>query len=121
MTVAQQPPSVKPPAPALTGCDAVRQEVSKYSGWDVDIITAIARAESSCRVDATGDTSLVYTQNNRQYGYSVSVLQVRIMAGREHCDKHDLATNVRCAYAIWQGQGYAAWTMYNNNKYLAFL
>jgi hypothetical protein len=84
-------------------------------------MTAVAEAESGCRVDATGDTSLTYQANGRTYGYSLSVLQVRIMEGREHCDVHDLAINVKCAHAIWKGQGYNAWTMYTNGKYKEYL
>lgn len=51
----------------------------------------------------------------------MSVMQVRIMEGREHCDKHDLQVNIKCAYAVWQGQGYKAWTMYTNGEYKKYL
>lgn len=105
----------------LTGCDAVRAEVAKYNGWDVATITAIAQAESSCRVDALGDTALKYSQNGREYGYSVGVLQVRILPGREHCEGFNLETNVACAHKIWQSQGYKAWTCFTNGKYLRFM
>lgn len=114
-------PPISPPATPLTGCDAVRAEVAKYSGWDVNIMTAIAKAESNCRIDATGDTTLTYQANGRTYGYSVSVLQVRIMQGREHCDAHDLTINVRCAYEIYKRQGLRAWSVYNNGKYMRYL
>lgn len=105
----------------LTGCDAVRTEVSKYPGWDVNTMVAISQAESSCRYDALGDTTLKYSHNGREYGYSVSAFQVRILPGREHCDTYDLRVNVECAYRIWQGQGLSAWSMYSNGKYLKFL
>ena len=85
------------------------------------MMTAIAEAESHCRVTATGDTSLTYKQNGRVYGYSVSAFQVRILPGREHCDRHDLATNVACAHAIWRSQGYKAWSVYTNGKYKEYL
>lgn len=107
--------------PLATGCDAVRHEASKYQDWDVSLITAIAQAESNCRAEAKGDTTLTYTVNGRVYGYSLSALQVRILPGREHCDSHDLATNVKCAHAIWQGQGYHAWSVYTNGKYAKYL
>lgn len=106
---------------ALTGCDLVRSEASKYSGWDVNVMVAIARAESGCNPNATGDTSLTYSVNGRTYGYSVGVFQVRILEGREDCDTHAVATNVACAYRIWQGQGYRAWSVFLNNKYLQFI
>jgi hypothetical protein len=111
----------KAPVAPLTGCDAVRAEAAKYSGWDVATITAISQAESGCKVDATGDKTLTYQINDRIYGYSVSVLQVRILPGREHCDSHELTINVKCAYVIWQSQGYNAWTKYQTGEYREFL
>lgn len=89
-------------------------------------MTAIAEAESTedgiaCNVNASGDDHLTYQLNGRTYGYSVSVLQVRILPGREHCDVKDVAVNVKCAHAIWKGQGYGAWTVYTNNKYQRYL
>jgi hypothetical protein len=110
----------KAPAPA-TPCDAVKAEVSKYSGWNTQVMTAIAQAESHCRTEARGDTHLTYVKSGRVYGYSLSVLQVRILPGREHCDSNDLSTNVKCAYAIWQGQGYKAWSTYSDGKYKQYM
>jgi hypothetical protein len=115
----KQEPVVEAPKP--TGCEAVRQEVSKYPDWDVNLMVAISQAESSCRVDALGDTSIQYSENGREYGYSVSAFQVRILPGREHCDVFDLSVNVACAHKIWQGQGLSAWSVYTNGKYLKFL
>lgn len=104
----------------LSGCDAVRQAASKYD-WDVSVIVAVSQAESGCTASAKGDTTLTYEQNGRVYGYSVSVMQVRILPGREHCDVYDLDINMQCAYNIYKGQGYEAWTMYTNGKYLQFM
>lgn len=104
--------------------------MAKYGGWDVNTMTAIAEAESTtningvvtpCDANATGDKTLTYQLNGRTYGYSVSVLQVRILPGREHCDTHDMVANVKCAYDIWRGQGYEAWSMYTNGKYKRYL
>lgn len=82
---------------------------------------AISKAESNCRIKAKGDTHLTYKRNNRIYGYSISVLQVRILEGREHCDEFNIKINIQCAYQIWESQGYEAWTMYTNNEYLKYL
>ena len=82
---------------------------------------AIAKAESSCNYNATGDTTLTYYQNGRQYGYSVGYFQIRILPGREHCDTHDIATNVACAYSIYRSQGLNAWSVYTNGKYKRYL
>jgi len=107
--------------PVLTGCEAVRNELKKYSGWDVALMTAIARAESNCRAEARGDNHITYKENGRTYGYSLSAFQVRILPGQEDCDTHELSVNVRCAYNVWKGQGYKAWSVYNNGKYRKFL
>nr|DAX17381.1 MAG TPA: lysozyme [Caudoviricetes sp.] len=82
---------------------------------------AIMQAESGCNPAATGDKSLTFQHNGRTYGYSVSLLQVRILPGREHCDSHDPTTNISCAYQIWKKQGYEAWSVYTNGKYLRYL
>ena len=74
---------------------------------------AIMQAESSCNENTTGDTSLTFTQNGRTYGYSVSLFQVRILPGRE--------VNIDCAYHVWKSQGYKAWSVYTNGRYLRFL
>ena len=84
-------------------------------------MVAISKAESNCRTEARGDGHITYTKNGRLYGYSLSAFQVRILEGREHCDTHDLATNVKCAYNIFNGQGYKAWSVYTNGKYKKFL
>lgn len=96
----------------------MRQEVEKYEGWNHDTMVAISKAESNCRFNAKGDTTLTYQNNDRIYGYSVGVFQVRILEGREHCDTYDIEVNVKCAYSIWKGQGYGAWSVYTNGKYL---
>lgn len=84
-------------------------------------MTAIAKAESNCRIDAKGDTTLTYTQNDRVYGYSLGVFQVRILPGREKCDSYDVAKNIACAYKIYKSQGLKAWTCFTNKSYLKYL
>ena len=114
-----QPPD--PPEIPKQGCEAIRAEIAKYDGWHVATMAAVAEAESRCKLNATGDTTLTFTRNGRVYGYSVGAMQVRILPNREACDTHNLEVNIKCAYKIWQSQGYAAWTMYNNGKYKEFL
>nr|DAF69260.1 MAG TPA: hypothetical protein [Caudoviricetes sp.] len=108
------------PTRPTQGCEAYRGLVAQYS-WDVRVMLAIMQAESGCNPTVTGDRSLTFQQNGRTYGYSVSLFQVRILPGREHCDSHDPATNIACAYQIWKRQGYKAWSVYTNNKYLRYL
>ena len=83
-------------------------------------MTAISKAESGC-VAKVGDKTLTYNLNGRIYGYSMGVMQVRILPGREGCDTLNLATNVKCAYNVWKGQGYSGWTMYLNGTYKKYL
>ncbi len=109
------PEAPKPPATERSGCDYI----SDYD-WDVRLMRSIAMAESGCRPDARGDGHLTYTVGGRTYGYSLGVLQVRILPGREHCDTLTAKENVACAYAIYKSQGLRAWTMYKNGRYLKF-
>lgn len=81
-------------------------------------MVAISKAESHCRDDAVGDKTLTYTQNGRTYGYSIGALQVRILPGREWCETGDY---YECAHNIWKSQGYRAWSVYTNRRYLEYL
>ena len=81
-------------------------------------MVAISKAESHCRADAVGDKSLTYTQDGRTYGYSIGALQVRILPGREWCETGDY---YECAHNIWKYQGYRAWSVYTNKRYLEYL
>lgn len=132
---AQAPPvapsePVEPPEPTYSvgaGCEQYRQLIAKYD-WDVRTMMAIMEAESTnqktgvpCDQSVTGDTTLTYEANGRTYGYSVSLFQVRILQGREHCDTHDPEVNVDCAYNVWKGQGYTAWSVYTDGKYQKYL
>lgn len=105
----------------LYGCDAILGEVKKYKDWNSAIMLAIARAESGCRHDATGDNHLTFMHNGRKYGYSVSAFQVRILPGREPCASYDIVVNTRCANNIFKSQGYKAWTVYNTGKYKKYM
>lgn len=107
-------------APSAGGCERFRPLIARYN-WDARVMLAIMKAESNCDPNVTGDKSLAFQSNGRTYGYSVSLLQVRILPGREHCDSHDPATNIACAYQIWKNQSYGAWSVYRNGKYAKFL
>lgn len=110
-------------AKTLTPCELVRAEIEKYSGWDVDTMTAIAKAENrSC--DPTRH-NLTMSENHGSCVGSYGVLQVGCLHYNGE-DVDDLATNVAIAYRVWQsrekwGSGYEAWTMYNNGGYLKWL
>lgn len=103
----------------LTGCELVRQQVSQWSDWDADTMVAISMAEANCSADARGDGSLTFQKNGREYGYSAGALQVRILPGREHCENQE--NYYECAHAIWQSQGYEAWSVFSSGKYTKYL
>ena len=113
---------VEEPKPAETAvlepCEEVLNGVSRWTDWDINLMVAIAKAESNCHSDRVGDTNLTYTQNGRTYGYSVGALQVRILPGREWCETGDYYL---CAHNIWLSQGYRAWSVYSNGRYLKYM
>lgn len=113
---------VLPPQITLEDCEDVRNEIWKYD-WDHEVAFAIAKAESKCDKNAKGDTSLVFNEGGREYGYSVGVFQVRILPGREECDTYELPMNVKCAYNIYVGAGrnFTDWSMYTNGNYKNYM
>lgn len=97
----------------------MRAEVSRWTDWDADIMVAISQGESNCSMERVGDTNLTWEQDGREYGYSIGALQVRILPGREWCEIGEKYWE--CAHAIYQSQGYNAWTVYSIGKYLDFM
>ena len=101
-------------------CGEIEKEIDKYD-WDKSTALAIAKAESSCNVQAKGDINKTFQKNGREYGYSVGAFQIRILPGRESCDGYNLSTNVKCAYDLYSAaKGFTDWSMYNNKVYLQY-
>lgn len=107
-----------PPNPPVSGCDAVRREVSKY-GWDARIMAAVAQAEN--RQCDPLKNNLGPSENHKVCIGSYGVLQVGCFHFREGEDRNDLATNIRVAYRVWLKQSYTAWSMYRNGAYKEYL
>lgn len=116
----QQPVSLPPETPVtLTPCETVRAEIAKHSGWDVNIMQAIAQAENrSC--DPTRH-NLSADENHKVCIGSYGVLQVGCLHYRNGEDRNDLKTNIAVAHRVYLQQGYSAWTQYNNGEYRKFL
>lgn len=112
-------------APPKTPCERMQAEVSKYSGWDVNIIQAIAQAEN--RACDPLKHNLTATETHRRADGSVicvgsyGVLQVGCLHYRADEDHDDFATNVKVAHRVWKESGYTAWTQYKNGTYREFL
>ena len=102
----------------MTGCEAVRQELAKYGGWDVSVMFAVAQAENRTCDPAVHNLTL--SENHGVCVGSYGALQVGCVhyAGQ---DRDSLAINVAIAHQVWQKQGYEAWTQYNNLEYRRFL
>lgn len=120
-----------PPAPPLTGCEAVRAEIAKYPDWDVNTMQAIAQAENrSCNPRNHNLTSSETHRNGKGEVICVGsygVIQVGCLHYRTGEDVNDMATNIKVAHRVyvarksWDSTGYNAWTMYKNGTYREFL
>lgn len=99
-------------------CHDYLKELSKYN-WDVNVASAIMRAESNCRADANN------AGTNRDGSVDYGVMQINSI----HADMvngnldslYDAKTNIAVAYRIYSGRGWAAWSTYNNGAYLQYM
>ena len=99
--------------PKQTGCEEYRSEIAKYD-WDINLMTAIMKAESGCRTTAVGDDRVI----GGIHAPSCGLFQIRTLSSRPSCSAlKDPATNIAWAYRIYQGQGLTAWSVYSNGKY----
>lgn len=99
--------------PKQTGCEEYRSEISKYD-WDVNLMMAIMKAESSCVPTKVGDNYPI----RGLHAPSCGLFQVRTLSSRPSCQAlKDPATNIAWAYRIYQGQGLKAWSVYSSGAY----
>lgn len=87
-------------------------------------MTAIAQAESGC----VSKSNLTAGETHKAYDGSVvcvgsyGVLQVGCVHYQQNpVALNDVALNIQIAHAVWQEQGYGAWTMYTNGEYGKYL
>lgn len=118
LSIPPEPITIEEVKSPLRGCDAVRSEASKYN-WDVNLVVAIAKAESGCDTNAVGDDYVIAGL----HAASCGVMQIRTLQGRPSCDKlKDLATNIEWAYKISNsGTNFKPWSVYTSGKYLNHL
>lgn len=103
---------------APQGCAQYLPLVEQYD-WDARVMLAIMEAESHCKTDAVGDTWEI----GGIYAPSCGLFQVRTIAEwRGTCEQlQEPAFNIDTAYKVYQGQGYSAWSVYNNGTYKKYL
>lgn len=113
-------PEQVPEQTVVSDCNAV----NGY-GWDTRIAYAVCMAESGGI--ASKDNAGLNYDGSVDYG----LMQVNSihagMVGGDVEQLRDPQTNIRVAYAVYQGSlertgdGWKAWSAYNNGKYLNFL
>lgn len=114
----------------MSPCEQVKKEIAKYSGWNVNTIYAIAQAENrSCSPTNHNETA---TETHKDKNGNVvcvgsyGPLQVGCIHYQEGENVDDMSTNIKVAYRAFTnrekwGNGYEAWTMYNNGEYRKYL
>lgn len=128
--IAQDPPHdcINKPVPTASVVPAAAPSASTSNGgcyeillaqydWDAGLMRAIMQAESGCNASAIGDNYVIAGL----YAPSCGLLQIRTLAGRPSCEAlQDPVTNIEWAYKVYSGQGYNAWSVYTNGKYLQY-
>lgn len=108
-----------PIQPIYTSCAQYAALIERYA-WDVHTALAVMKAESGCRADAVGDTTLTFIEDGEVRGMSCGLFQVRVLRGRPSCDfLQDPANNVAWAWKIYSARGnFGAWSAYTSGAYL---
>lgn len=91
------------------GCAAYVPLLQQYD-WNYQVMAAVMQAESGCNPNAISNANINY-DGIPDYG----LMQLH---GQEILDP---VTNIAHAYAIWQRQGYTAWSTYKSGAYLRYL
>ena len=119
-TPAAEVVETSPPSPTTASsqnagrCEEFRAIIEAYP-WDARTMLAIARAESGCNplADNTG--------LNRDGTNDKGLFQINSIHGYSDAERLDPIQNTAIAFKIWQGQGYQAWSAYNNGSYAKYL
>lgn len=118
-----RPKAVKPTPKAVEvsptgGCERFRPLVARYD-WDENIALAVMQAESGCNpyADNTGLNSDGTTDKGLMQINSIHVTSGLIGDQERFIPE----SNIRAAYAIYQGNSWNAWSSYNSGKHIKFL
>lgn len=98
------------------GCEQYRKELQKYD-WNVEIAFAVMRAENrACNPSASNSNTNGSVDRGLFQVNSVHKNKVKTLD-----DLYNPTTNIRVAYSVYQGSGWAAWSTYKSGRYIAFL
>lgn len=87
-----------------------------FTGGDVAICVAVCHAESGCRTDVVNSAN---KNGTRDYGLmQINSSHSQLLASGNWQNPAD---NLRMAYAVFQAQGWHAWSTYNSGAYKPFL
>ncbi len=94
-----------------------------FVGEQIEIMAAISRAESGSDMRCVGDETLTGSKWDISYG----LFQIRGLKNASGTCRDisllvgDLQRQAVCAKEIWNGQGFNAWSVYQNGKYRQWL
>lgn len=87
-----------------------------FTGGDVAICVAVCHAESGCRTDVVNNDN---ANGTRDYGLmQINSSHAQLLSSGNWQNPGD---NMRMAYAVFQSQGWRAWSTYNSGAYKPFL
>lgn len=99
-------------------CDQYVPLLSKYA-WDLRTARAVMEAESHC--NPVEDNTGLNTDGSNDKGL-MQVNSIHVTSGLiTDAERFNPESNIRAAYAIYQGAGWKAWSAYNNGAYLDYL
>lgn len=110
---------LNPRLPYHNLCGDFQSLIAQYD-WNVQIATAIMKAESGC--NPIRDNSGLNGDGTNDVGL-FQINSIHVSSGLiTESGRNDPATNVATAYKLYAGRGnFTAWSVYNNGKYAQYL
>lgn len=109
----------------LTNCQKYRSYLSKYD-WNIDIAYAIMQAENhSC--DPNANNAGLNKDGTNDAGI-MQINSIHVDSGLiSDKDRYNPIKSIEASYTLykerlrWDGDGWKAWSTYNNGEYLRYL
>ena len=110
---------LNPRLPYPNLCGDFQSLIAQYD-WNVQIATAIMKAESGC--NPIRDNSGLNGDGTNDVGL-FQINSIHVGSGLiTESGRNDPATNIATAYKLYAGRGnFTAWSVYNNGKYAQYL